>query len=252
MTEHAERLTIPERDRPVLTEQLDDRLRKAREIAERGHDWLVGDQRSFVERYVEGSLKLAFWRTDWRPGDYGVILEAWPNGWKFHARCRPNASAWDNSDGDQAPMLASDIKCVESDQGIIPSRIRLHRFEDSGHSGGKGLYEFAPFVIPLHPSVGALRDWKVDVVLPKFRVAVGDSRRENIKATAKPVDDRPDLSVDNAWKRFGDAKLNEMLSRLRVRIVPDQLKCGTLPPSLKPLFEGWELGYGPIDTSFSV
>jgi hypothetical protein len=148
-------------------------------------------------------------------------------------------------------VLSSDVELVECEQGIIPSRIRLQRFEDVSGVGREGLYQFITFESPLGKLGGVGGDRKIHFMPPKYRVALGNRHGEQVEATADTIDDSTRLGVEDGWKGLNITELNEVLSHLRVSL-SDETIMFVVDPGFEPLFECWDMGYGPVDTGLGV
>src|SRR5271165_2485776 len=99
-------------------EQLDDRVRKARELVKRSNDHFTQNGTNLIERYVKGDLNIACIFVGVGRRHYGVVLKACPNATKFDPA--PPRCASDHNElrrgcnCDQAPVLPHYVEIVES------------------------------------------------------------------------------------------------------------------------------------------
>lgn len=128
-------------------EQVDDRIRKAREILERFNDWSPHSQTGFIENYMRGKLHIGLRRVLGEQPQYGFIIHSEPStsGWNepldrtpTKYRERPGTSY----DGQQTAMLPHDVQLMEGPQPWVSSLIRVERFDEGAFVLGQPLYAF--------------------------------------------------------------------------------------------------------------
>ena len=126
-------------------EQVDDRVRKVRELVERGNNWFRGRECGFTERYIRGELHLVGRRTMGEEADCGfLVVHPHPtssdgNKVLAEAPTRDVKSARVCSDAEQPLMLSQNIELMQGPQKIVPSLVRFQRFDSRSFGRGERL-----------------------------------------------------------------------------------------------------------------
>jgi hypothetical protein len=236
-------------------EQLNDPLHKANKLVERWNNWLAWEKRGFVKRYLGGHTKLAIRRVDVGPPYYGAILEPWP------LRGHPESlgvclgvnddPVGDQIDLDESLMLSCDVHLVEGVEQIVPSRIRLHTFDDRAVNIAEPFFSFG-FSQRIDEVGMASVNRKVVVGSRRYAFATSQRRGEHVQTGPDTVHYRADASVDLGWKAAVYLQLKELLPRLRVCIVFNQQEWGAVEPGFESMLEGIKVGSGPINGPVGV
>src|SRR5271165_5292599 len=158
-------------------EQIDDRLRRAREIVQRAKECRRWERLSYGERYLRGNLNIGLRCVDFGPPYYGAILEAFPNP----ADANPSVVggfADSRVDGqhirrDESPVLPHVIECVEIKQVRVPARPRLQTFDNLLVGGGQQTYLFLSRVFPLKERDAAPADGELSTFWIRSASALG-------------------------------------------------------------------------------
>lgn len=239
-------------------EQLDDRVRRARELCQRGNDWLAKERTSFRDRYVGHELNIGVRRSLPEETDYGFLICAQPTCDRVSGLEINNGSPPIESEGQrydfgvyQPTVLPHDVELVERPERFVPSLIRFQRFDVRTFDLGERLYEFVAPVISSHERGGASGDRKVRVFVAHCAAARGERRGENIQAASDRVDISADLDVELARQRAFHERYHGIVSGWRWRIFDREIHV-VCEPGIDPFLEGWELGYGPIDAGLGV
>jgi hypothetical protein len=215
-----------------------------------GHD-------GFVERYIQGHVNIALRRTQRAKGDYSLILESGPTRPAGKAGCGGipfNAYASRRYvHTNQSLMLSDDIELMESEEFVIPSRVRLQRFDDSSFALSEPLFAFASMysMDGIHEVIGVVPDWKVRVSGWRFAIAPGEGSAQQIEAAANAVEHNPDFCIDNWREGFHICKDENNSFSIGAKLFNDSIWF-TCPEGLDSFLQRWQLGLGPIDSGISV
>ena len=235
-------------------ESLDDTLSQASKLTKRCNDWLVSDRTPFVERYLRREVKIAIRRVDAGPRYYGAIFEAWPLRGSPKSLC-PRLRTDDGTgqwqvDGEQSLVFPRYVEVVKSEEKIIPSVVRLQVFDDLPLTLGQPLFTFRR-VHRVDEALVRSVNRKVTVGMRCLAVALSERSGEQVQASSNAVDDRSGGCVQRERERTVNLQLEQLLPHLLVRLF-DQEEWGSVEPGFESLFEGWELGHGPIDGSIGI
>jgi len=230
-------------------EQLDDRLRKVRELTQRWKDWLAVEKLGFVERYIQKKLNLVVRRRGIPGRQDGIVFYAHP-GIESHSG-RGTVPGDGKGLGvaencDQSSMLSRNVQVVNGRKHIIPSIVRLEVFDDDLIGIRKPVYLFVSPVFLCRELPRAAADWKVDVFWRHCAISLGERDGEHIQAAPDAVDNGPDLSVDDQGHRLDISDANELLARLRIQVFQKRMRAFLTPSGHSPA-KNWELGFGPIN-----
>ena len=234
-----------------VVEHVDDRVRQARELVERGNDLIRLFRLDYIERYSRGYLALAIRRELPEEANYGFLIFARSHiaGWN---KVIPGKCPFgDKINHDQIAVLPHDVEMVEGIERFVPSLIRFQRFDDRFFGCGQPLYEFASFVPPTCENSGALGYRKIGFVVPTYAVANGQCSRENIEAATNDVDVGAKLDVERERERAFLDRYYPVVRRWRWRLFKADFDV-VGEPGCNPLSEGWELGIGPINARLSI
>jgi hypothetical protein len=249
---------VPHAGAPVSQEieQLDNRIRKARELTERCNNFPMFEVAGFVQAYLHGELELGVRDTLGEEPNYGLVISAaYPTGNEgpegLHFNPYDIQLRRKNIDGQKALMLSHNVEQMEGVKKFIPSIVRFQRFDDRAFPLGEPLYEFTPLVAVAGEDGSTVDDGKISIVNKVLAVAVSERRSEDIEATSDSINVGAglDLECQRQW-RFLNSN-DEIVRGIRWQLFDDHLNV-FIEPSIKARFEGWELGYGPIDRGLGV
>jgi hypothetical protein len=186
---------------------------------------------------------------------YGFLLESGPvkkNG-ITNTGVKPYSS-WLNTGVEETAVFPGQVEIMEGEKHVIPSRIWLQIFDSSLVDIGEPLYLFQSGITPT-----ARRSQKFSLTLPDGKISIGEyggpvSGRQcacqEIEAAADAVNKGARFRANKRIKGLDLMEAIDFLSGLRFGIYPDGV--GFAPPFDGTFHEDWDLGYGPIDCSFSV
>jgi hypothetical protein len=239
-------------------EQLDDGVRKAREIVKRGNDRLARDKASFIDRYLSGEFHLVLRRAFPDESDCGFLIvhhhEAVGEGFVAPQDIGTGDLKISviRDHGEKFSMLTHDVELVKSPKLLVPSFVRFQRFQAFPGDFRQRVYEFRSLELPLRECVGAPSDWKIDILKTGYAtVSFGERRREDIQAAPQDIQVSADLDVEAERKRLFLAAYYDVVRAIRIVIYDFSIEVG-LEPGVNPLSQGWELGFGPIDAGYGV
>jgi len=236
-------------------EELEDRLRKAREITQHFNQSLSRDETRLGESYLKNETNIAFRYMGGAARNYGVVFEAVPSWRNFGALgsgiganhdCR-----WPSINGKKSAVFPRYVEFVQHEEKIIPSFVRLEIFDDQAIGLRKPLYLFSSPVSRVIEGSDTLPEWKIDICWTRCAVALGERDREHIQTTSDAMNDDPSLGIDDVWDGLHVSEANKFLSRLRIEITEECVR-GITFPSVNLAFQDWEIGYGPVDGGLSV
>jgi len=238
-------------------EQTDDGIRKAREIVEWSNNRLPRRQVSIIDRYIRGDLKIALRRSIIEKSEYGFLIEP-----ERHQRNRNKIEesllgsgqthcARSNFDIDQFPMLTHDVELMQGVERFVPSIIRFQRFNLCSLDIWQPFYKFMSLIATGGEGVGAAGDWKIGVVWPTRAVAYCERRREHIQTAANGMDVHAEIDIERERQESFLRAHYDAVRNWRFRLF-DAYVDVIGEPGGHPLFEGWEVGYGPIDAGLCV
>ena len=246
-------------------EQTDDRLRKASEIADRSCNFHALHGASLIERYIHSDIQIAVRFGGVGPYKNGFLIKAAPvpevvGGAVVRRERKPN-SPWLPEDIQQPAVFSGDIQIMEGAKSGVAVRswVWPQVFDDCLVDLGKPLYLFQNGVCGTAIGLLALRDQEVSLAFPdrevsatgRTPVAYSQSASQKVETTPYTVDNGADFRVDKRvdWLDIGEPI--KLLSWLRIGIYSDGI--GFIgAPCEQALLQCWELGYGPLDCSFSV
>ena len=238
-------------------ESFDDAICKARELAERCNNFPMFEVEGFIQAYLHGELKLGVRRTFGEKPNHGFIVSAWPptgnnrREGAFHFNPNDAEIYRTNLDREEALMLSHNVEQMEGVKQFIPSIVRFQRFDDRAFPCGERLYEFTPLVAVAGEDGSTVDDGKISIVNKVLAVAVSERRSEDIEATSDSINVGTglDLECQRQWRLLNSS--DDIVRGIRWQLFDDHLNV-FIEPSIKARFEGWELGYGPIDRGFGV
>lgn len=97
----------------------------------------------------------------------------------------------------------------------------------------------------------AFPDWEIGTCGIGVAVSGGQGACQQVQAASEAVNDGPGLGIDNGVQPFNVGEAIKLFSGLRIGIYRHGIG-PILPPSTNTFYKNWDLGYGPIDCSFSV
>jgi hypothetical protein len=235
--------------------QHENALCQARKIADRGREVLAVHGASLIERYVQADCHICIRGTGVSNNQYGFLIEAVPLPdfvLASESGVKPYSS-WKYKGVQETAMFPGQVQIMEGKQQIIPSRIWFQTFDDVLIDLGKPLYLFQNGIcLTAGRSIEILLgfpDGKSGFGGIREAIAVSQAASENIQAAADAMDDSARLRVDDGIKLPQIGKAIELFSRLRFCVYSDGVGLA-VSPLADTFFEDWELGYGPIDSSF--
>ena len=150
-------------------------------------------------------------------------------------------------------MLPFNIKIVQEGKAdvSVDSSIRFQRFDNCSFGQGKPLYEFSPLIVSATKFSGAFGDGEISFIRTSHAVAVSERCGENIKTTSNGVDISASFNIEceREW-RFLDY-YQRIIRRIRAVIFEDYIQI-VFNEGIEPFFEGWEIGYGPVNGCLSI
>lgn len=237
-----------QRIRILPIEQLDDRLRKARELVKRGNERFSFRHPRLIDRYREGTCNLGLTRSLADERQLGFIVSAYPAGHDWLNRLSGNpekCGGW--FDPDQPTMLTHDVELMEGPEKFVPSAVRFQRFDDRSFGRGQPLFAFETYSqIP-----PGLENGEVGFAVIRHAVACRERTGEDVEAAANRIDVGSDLDVERERKRLFLHHHYDVVRAIRVRVFNCHFEV-ELEPSNDPRLQGWELGYGPVNACLSV
>lgn len=246
--------------RVVDVEQIDGVLRGSGELAQCDVDRLPSKKPSLVDGYKRGQFNLGIAEPGLIEGaQFGFSIYADPlriSGLKDVKFVRGHPT---NNDGgrlncgdDDAFVLANDVEAMELPKAFIPSLVRLERFDFGSFALGKPLYQFCSLVTAQGVELGfGVDNRKIAVFGLRHAVALRQCSRQNIKTASDCVDIGSRFNHEAKRERAFFDRYYKIVRDIRVRVFDDHFEV-CLDPQSQALFEGWQLGYGPVDGSMSV
>lgn len=238
-----------------LFESLNDRTDDPPQLTKGWQDCPIGQERSFIEAYIDGDLKIVIRRRDIGPSYRGIILEARPSGAKFQPLSIgfgvDEDALGDNHELDEPVVFTYNIETMESPKRIIPSIVRLQTFDDRIFRIREPLFTFAHFErIDKIQNVGF--EGKVVVSSRSYAVAPRQGSPQHIEGTPQTINYRPDFGIDQPVPNtLVRAEFDQLLSHLWP-ILGHEVICWSRSPIGDSFLETFELGYGPIASCIGV
>jgi hypothetical protein len=235
-----------------IVEPLNDRLCDTREIVKHSDHWFSIRQFGFAKRYAEGICNLGFRRTFADKRQYGFILSAHPprRDWLNRPSRNPEGHR-SRLYANQPTMLAHDVEMMEGPQQFVPTFVWFQTFDNLSFGRGKPLYEFGSLVIPCGKSSGTVGDGEIRVFGLRHVVALGESCSEEIERAADGVDVGSDFDIEGERQRLFFDRYYHVMRGWRIRLF-DTCADIEMEPGVDAIFEGFELGYGPVNACLSV
>lgn len=254
-----DRRAIEAQERPVSggIEQGDDLIRHARELVKNSNDWCASYEIGFAERYIRAQLHIVVRRPLSDTPNYGFLIRAKePIGIRDeiltvgsrHTHCEDQRSGLDIY---QPAMLPHDVELMEGIKHRVPSLIRFQRFNFSAVDWREPIYEFAPLIRTCVEESGAIGDRKIRIFGFKYAMASSECARKKVKTAADSIEIRSDLDVESERERLFFDNYYPIVRSWRWHVFDSHIHISA-EPSLDPIAEGWELGYGPINGRFGV
>jgi hypothetical protein len=241
-----------------LRKQHQNVIRQAAKLADRCAEIYAIWNASLIDRYKQADCQLCIRHVGPSGHQYGFLVEALPIP-DFNLGVRQAGikrhSGWKNARGQKTAMFPGQVELMEGAKQIIPSRIWLQLFDDSLMELGKPLYLFQSGI-----SLVASGRVKSLLALPDGEIGIGRIRkpvpgrkgtRKKIQAASDAVHDCPRLRANQGIEGFDLCEAIKLFSGLRLGIYSNGVGL-TAPPLEKAFHKHWELGYGPIDCSFSL
>lgn len=207
-------------------------------------------------RYLSGDLEVIFVSEFGDHAKYGFAIgvnQLGESGFAFNETIPPMASNDSGArfDSQKSLVFPGIVEVVQLPEEGVPSVVRLDRFDYLALRIGEPLYEVSPLVFSRQKLGLGLGDGKICLVPIRHVVAVGKGRREYIERAADRVDVGPEF--DRKLKGYGRFLecYEKVVSGVRIKIFDAQINID-VEPSLHPLLEGWQVGYGPINRRIGV
>jgi len=247
------------RDRPAGdsggVEALDDARRHDGKIPQcRDNPFAVHRREiNLVEDYVEGRCYLGLRCISGEFEQYGFVFQAakaeeaagilrimFGNEHAVGARVK----------SDQPFVLPLNIETVKRPEIGVPSLVWVERFDDSFIGLREPLFIFYPLQWIDEVVLGP-QNRKMRSVVGRYAIATGQRCGKDIEAASERVDDGTSLGVDDERKRNFLARYHHVLAGIRIGLLGGYLYARRMPGQ-EPSLHGFDLGYGPIDSSLSI
>jgi hypothetical protein len=236
-------------------ERPDNRVSKAREISERANDSLIRDWARVGDSYLKGHINIAIRRVTSSDRKYGVLFESIPPRDELQTlfqRRRANSDHLGNGIcSKQTPVFPRQVECVKYEEKIVPAIVRLEIFNSQLIGNGQPLYLFYRPVRGIIEGGGILPDGEVDIFWTDCAVASRKSHGKNVQTTPYAVYDDACLRVEQPWERLHVAEADNLLRGISIEISEQRIGL-VIEPNVNALLKNWEIGYGPINSSFGV
>ncbi len=219
----------------ALLEQSDDRLRQARELTERCNNLPMWEVTGFIHAYEHAEINFGLRMLFGEEANYGFVISA------AHPTTSYSNNMGHDFDCQKTLMLSDNIQKMEGVEKIIPSFVRFQRFDDSSFHGGHGLYKFRPFK--------SISNGEVSLVTVSLAVAVGERHSQNVEATSDSVDVGSSLDLERERETRFFLRYHNIVRNLRWLLFERYVSV-LIEPAIESAFEGWQLGFGPIDRCF--
>lgn len=245
-------------DRPALgIEETDDRVRKAREIAQRGNDWFASRDVDFIEDYCRGKIEIGLWCSFGIEAQCGFAIssieEIFPHGEEVvvDAKASQAPARSPRGYGKQRLMLPFDVQLMEGPQIVVPSLIRFQRFDDRSFGIGERLYEFLPLIVPRCERAGIFGDGEINLVGVRHAVALREGGGKDVEGATDGIDVCSHLDVERKRQRLFFDHHYDIVSSMTFQLFHDHAEV-VASPSVQSALKGWQIGYGPVDGGLSV
>lgn len=208
---------------------------------------------SFVECCMQADGYIAVSGCAIGPCNYCFLIEAIPvsDVDRCPAKSIKANPPWKHEGVDQAAVFPGEVQIVEGADKVIPSRVRGEVFDDALVDLGKPLYLFQDFAFGVHEIGFRLPNGEIGTLGFREAVTLGQSTSQQVKAATDAVDDGSGFCIDDRIERLDFREAVQLFAGLRIGISFHGV--GRAPTPLNDAFlKHWELGYGPIDSSFSV
>ncbi len=232
------------RGEPSNIKQIDDGLRKAREITERCDNRRAWQKISLYERYLWGDVELGIGFAG-EPQCECLVFGVSPSFISESGRRPPAEPIFQiglSSNADETRVLSHNVHLMEREECVVPSFVRLERFDFCNVWGRKPLYLFAPVFVE---SIDGSGDRKINMVHARHAIATGACYRKNVKRASQSVDDHASVDINEPW-RIGNIDFERIHSALRIELFSYGIRV-SLNPSADLGIKNLHLGYGPID-----
>jgi hypothetical protein len=238
----------------LKVEGFKDGLSYAREVTKRCADWHALNKLPLTERYLKGKLSLGLRVIGGDFGNWGIIFQS--NGLAHPDEAVASKSGDRCGDGvrpglDKPSVFANTVKMVKVEEKIIPSSVRIERFDDLSLLGGQPLPIFTFYPLKrVNEVVKAMEEGKM-FFRSRLAVATGQARGKDVQASSDAVNDGADLSVDNSrhWPQLFE--FDDLFSAVSVDLYRQAIGA-TLGPIGNSRFQAIEVGFGPINCCLGV
>jgi hypothetical protein len=230
----------------LAVEQLDDRLRKAREIVKRANERFSYSDPRFIERYREGACNLGLRRAFGDTREYGLIVGAYPAGFEtFNTWAGHSKNSRRRLYPQQSAMLAHDVELMEGPQKFVPSLIWVQRFDDRSFGRRQPLFAFETCQ-GVNEVEQASIDRKVFLNVLRHAVARIECAGEDVEAAADGIEVNAGCDMERERQRLFLDHHYEIIRDIRIRVFDSYFEI-EIEPSVDLRVKGWELGYGPVN-----
>lgn len=238
-----------------MTNLADDLDNRSCEIVKHCADVLARERAGVLESYLQGNVEIVLRRIDVGGRHYGLVFKACPSRGENESLVDDlgcdTKTRRQRGNVDQAPVLPLNVQCVEGPQGIIPSVPRLQLLNSRLIRVGQKLYLFTSRVLTREKRALILANGELGIFWT--RVAISDSQPvgQQVKGASDAVEDCSRLGVEDCGEFFGDLEPNQFFANLRVIVSYEGVRA-TLAPGFGMKTEGFELGYGPVNSGLGV
>lgn len=231
----------------------DDRCRAISEALKQANEtFWSGDKINFADDYLGGKLELGIWCPLGPPTKNGFIFSCYKPTSILIGNLDVGVPATDPQasaplvDFEKSFVLADNVEVVDGVKRVIPSFVRLVKFEDFPSGSAQLLYEFRPLVVSPRKIVSAVGDGKVNIVRMKYgwRLSHGKRPSEDIEAASNCVDVSPGFDTKRDWQ-VRLANYHQIVRAIRWCLTDHDCTI-SIEPSIYPSLEGWYAGFGPI------
>lgn len=241
-----------------IIEQGDDGACKARELTQHSNDWLVAPETGFVERYIRGALDFGLVPPALgEQANYGFVVYAdicADRRKRLAQIASPSAhnnGLWTDGGLNEPLVLSRNVETMEGPKQVIPSLVRLERFDFGSFGLGKPLYEFSTFVPTGQEHLFGRGDGKIRIVGLSYAVADGKRIGQNVETAPDRIEISSSFDHEAERKKLFFDRHYNVIRNLRIGVFKNHVDI-LVQPGMDAIAEGWQLGYGPVSGSLSV
>jgi hypothetical protein len=238
--------------RQLPVESLDNRFGETGKIVQGSDHWFSIRVPDFCDRYAKGLCNLGFRRTFADERQYGFLAGSQPpsRDWLNPIPAYPEGHGH-RLYTDQSAMLTYDVQIMEGPKQSIPTFVWFQIFDNRSFGRGKPLYEFASLIVASREGGRTFGDGEIRVFGLRHAVTLGERGGQKIESTSNSIDVRTDLDIEFERQRLVFDRYYDIMRSWRISLF-DGCAHIEMEPGVDALFEGFELGYGPINACLSV